>query len=49
LDRLSEGRTTGTDLNRHILWQGLLKKGIQGIRQVSIDEVWSALRFRPKK
>src|SRR5512139_2668647 len=32
----------GTDLNRDILWQHLLKKGIQGVRQISIDDVWSA-------
>jgi len=37
----------GTDLNRDILWKHLLKQGIQGVRQVAIDEVWSALRFRP--
>jgi hypothetical protein len=38
-----------TNLNRDILWRHLLKKRIQGVRQVSIDEVWSALRFRPGK
>lgn len=38
-----------TDLNRDILWKHLLKKGVQAVRQVAIDEVWSALRFRPKK
>ena len=36
-----------TDLNRDILWRHLLKQRIQGVRQVSIDDVWSALRFRP--
>lgn len=39
----------GTDLNRDILWQHLLPRGIQGVRQVSIDSTWSAMRFRPKK
>ena len=39
----------GTDLNRDILWKHLLKSGIQGIRQVAIDDTWSALRFRPGK
>jgi translation elongation factor EF-G len=39
----------GTDLNRDILWQHLLDQGIQGVRQVSIDATWSAMRFRPKK
>ena len=38
-----------TDLNRDILWKHLLKKGVQPVRQVAIDEVWSALRFRPRK
>jgi hypothetical protein len=27
----------------------MLKKGVQAVRQVAIDEVWSALRFRPRK
>ena len=40
----------GTDLNRDILWRHLLKKKkVQGVRQVAIDDVWSALRFRPAK
>jgi hypothetical protein len=38
-----------TDLNRDILWRHMLGKGIQGVRQVALDEVWSAMRFRPKK
>jgi hypothetical protein len=38
-----------TDLNRDILWRHLLGRGIQGVRQVALDEVWSAMRFRPKK
>ena len=37
----------GNDLSRDILWRHLLPTGIQGIRQVAIDEVWSAIRFRP--
>src|SRR3989442_14366428 len=36
----------GTDLNRDILWRHLLKRRIQGVRQIAIDDVWSALRFR---
>jgi hypothetical protein len=39
----------GTDLNRDILWKHLLKQNIQGVRQIAIDDVWSAMRFRPKK
>jgi phage-related baseplate assembly protein len=37
----------GTDLNRDIVWKHLQKDGIQGVRQIAIDDVWSALRFRP--
>ena len=36
-----------TDLNRDILWEKLLSKGIRPVTQVSIDKVWSAIRFRP--
>jgi len=37
----------GTDLNRDILAKSLAERGVQPVRQVAIDEVWSALRFRP--
>jgi hypothetical protein len=37
----------GTDLNRNILRESLAARGIQPVRQIAIDEVWSALRFRP--
>lgn len=37
----------GTDLNRDILWKHLKASGIDGVRQVAIDRVWSAMRFRP--
>jgi hypothetical protein len=36
-----------TDLNRDILWEQTKSRGVKPVRQVSIDEVWSALRFRP--
>jgi hypothetical protein len=39
----------GTDLNRDVLWKHLLKQGIQGIRQIALDDVWSVMRFRPGK
>ena len=53
-DRLSwiaypKGGQLGTNLNRDILWRYLLKHGIQGVRQVPIDDIWSAMRFRPAK
>jgi hypothetical protein len=38
-----------TDLNRDIVWRHMLTKGVQAVRQVAIDSVWSAMRFRPKK
>jgi len=44
-----KARQLGTDLNRDILWQHLLKRHIRGVRQVPIDGVWSAMRFRPGK
>jgi phage-related baseplate assembly protein len=37
----------GTDLNRDTLAAALVGEGIQPVRQVAIDETWSALRFRP--
>lgn len=37
----------GTDLNRDILAGALDGQGVQPVRQVAIDQVWSALRFRP--
>jgi hypothetical protein len=38
----------GTDLNRDRLAAAARERGAQPVRQVSIDEVWSALRFRPR-
>ena len=37
----------GTDLNRDVLAALLTARGIQPVRQIAIDEEWSALRFRP--
>jgi hypothetical protein len=36
-----------TDVNRDTLWPILGDYGMRPITQVSVDEVWSALRFRP--
>jgi hypothetical protein len=36
----------GTDLNRDRLAIAARDRGIQPVRQVSIDPIWSALRFR---
>jgi len=37
----------GTDLNRDVLRDLLAARGVQPVRQVAVDDVWSALRFRP--
>ena len=37
----------GTDLNRDILARLVIERGAQPVRQISIDDIWSALRFRP--
>lgn len=37
----------GTDLNRDSLAAALRTRGVRPVRQVSVDAVWSALRFRP--
>ena len=36
-----------TGLNRDVFWQALEHLGGRPVTQVSVDEVWSALRFRP--
>lgn len=38
----------GTDLNRDRLAAAVQPRGVRPVRQVSIDDVWSALRFRPR-
>ncbi len=42
-----KGGQLGTDLNRDRLWELLGPSRIRPVRQVSIDDVWSALGFRP--
>lgn len=37
----------GTDLSRDRLWKLLAPEGIHPIRQIALDDVWTALRFRP--
>jgi hypothetical protein len=38
-----------TDLHRDILWKTMGKFGLVGVSMVSIDNVWSAMRFRPSE
>lgn len=35
-----------TDLNRDILYENLLAKGLKGVAMVAIDDTWSALRVK---
>ncbi len=38
-----------TDLSREVMWQLMEGTGWRPVSQISIDEVWSALRFRPSE
>ena len=42
-----KSRQLGTDLNRDILAGLVEARGAQPVRSVSVNGVWSALRFRP--
>ena len=44
-----QGDQLGTDLNRDRLAAALAGHGVQPVRQVSLDDTWSALRFRPAR
>ena len=37
----------GTDLDRDLLAVALAAEGVRPVRQIAVDELWSALRFRP--
>lgn len=41
------GSGVETDLSRDRGWEALTSAGLRPVSQVAIDEVWSALRFRP--
>jgi hypothetical protein len=36
-----------SDLSRDVLWDILSRDGLTGVTLVSIDPIWSAMRFRP--
>lgn len=36
-----------TDLTRDVGWEVMAEAGLRPVTQVSVDETWSALRFRP--
>jgi hypothetical protein len=42
-----KGGSLGTDLNRDLLSADLAPRGWHPVAQISVDETWSALRFRP--
>ncbi|MBP2055287.1 hypothetical protein J2Z21_008301 [Streptomyces griseochromogenes] len=42
-----KGGKLGTDLNRDTLAAALSEQGVRPVRQIAIDDTWSALRFRP--
>ena len=37
------------DINRDTLWPILAERGMRPIGQVALDDVWSAMRFRPDR
>ena len=40
---------TESDLSRDILWDLMDDTGLQPVHMISIDQIWSAMRFRPKE
>jgi hypothetical protein len=38
----------GTDLKREVVWESMKPTGWGPVSQVSLDDVWSALRFKPE-
>ncbi|MBE2222343.1 MAG: hypothetical protein IAF02_12420 [Anaerolineae bacterium] len=42
-----KGSGLKTDITRDEGWQTMTKAGFRPIRQIAVDETWSALRFRP--
>jgi hypothetical protein len=36
-----------SDLTRDVVWQEVAKTGLRAVSQISVDDVWSAIRFRP--
>jgi ribosomal protein L25 (general stress protein Ctc) len=36
-----------SDLDRDVVWKMLESTGLRPVTQIAIDDVWSALRFRP--
>jgi hypothetical protein len=37
---------TDSDLNRDLIWKEMVEFGVKAVAQISIDDVWSAIRFK---
>ena len=42
-----KGKQLGTDLDRDSLAALLAARGVRPVRQIALDDTWTALRFRP--
>lgn len=42
-----KARQLGTDLNRDVIAELAPSAGMEPVRQVSLDDIWSALRLKP--
>jgi hypothetical protein len=36
-----------TDIHRDVGWDAVVKAGFEGVSLISVDDTWSAMRFRP--
>ena len=43
------GAKAGPDVNRDILWNAVSQYDLTGVTLISLDEIWSAMRFRPSE
>jgi hypothetical protein len=42
-----KGSKTESDLTRDVVWEEVAKTGLRAASEVSLNDVWSAIRFRP--
>jgi hypothetical protein len=42
-----EGSNMESDLTRDAVWEEVAKTGLRAVSQISVNDVWSAIRFRP--
>jgi hypothetical protein len=42
-----KGSKMESDLTRDVVWEEVAKTGLRAVSQVSLNDVWSAIRFRP--